>query len=187
MVCALVRNCERRAANRGASQDGRLPERALRAAANAPPEGLALRHQVSRGRRDSCGASSSLSSCAAAPWRAFGARSAMSPRNVPTQCPHARAVVPTVVENYRVEQNRGTRPTSPQTVPRLAAKFAARPAPSAVPRFLSGVKSPTRSSVAASSNLRRARRTSTAPSVACSSLRQKPGEQLLCCSHTLHS
>ena len=24
-------------------------------------------------------------------------------------------------------------------------------------------------------------------SVACSSLRQKPGEQLLCCSHTLHS
>ena len=29
--------------------------------------------------------------------------------------------------------------------------------------------------------------TSTAPSVACSSLRQKPGEQLLCCSHTLHS
>ena len=34
---------------------------------------------------------------------------------------------------------------------------------------------------------RRARRTSTALSVACSSLRQKPGEQLLCCSHTLHS
>lgn len=30
-----------------------------------------------------------------------------------------------------------------------------------------------------------ARRTSTALSVACSSLRQKPGEQLLCCSHTL--
>ena len=28
---------------------------------------------------------------------------------------------------------------------------------------------------------------STAPSVACSSLRLKPGEQLLCCSHTLHS
>ena len=27
----------------------------------------------------------------------------------------------------------------------------------------------------------------TALSVACSSLRQKPGEQLLCCSHTLHS
>jgi len=52
---------------------------------------------------------------------------------------------------------------------------------------LSGVKSPTRSSVTASSNLRRARRTSTALSVACSSLRQKPGEQLLCCSHTLHS
>ena len=44
--------------------------------------------------------------------------------------------------------NRGTRPTSPQTVPRLAAKFAARPAPSAVPRFLSGVNTPTRSSVA---------------------------------------
>ena len=86
-----------------------------------------------------------------------------------------------------VEQNRGTRPTSPQTVPRLAAMFAARPAPSAVPRFLSGVKSPTRSSVTVSSNLRRARRTSTALSVACSSLRQKPGEQLLCCSHTLHS
>ena len=34
---------------------------------------------------------------------------------------------------------------------------------------------------------RRARRTSTALSVACSSLRLKPGEQLLCCSHTLHS
>ena len=34
---------------------------------------------------------------------------------------------------------------------------------------------------------RRARRTSTALSVACSSLRQKPGEQLLCCSHALHS
>ena len=50
----------------------------------------------------------------------------------------------------------------------------ARPAPSAVPRFLSGVKSPTRSSVTVSSNLRRARRTSTAPSMACSSLRQKP-------------
>ena len=33
------------------------------------------------------------------------------------------------------------------------AKFAARPAPSAVPRFLSGVKSPTRSSVTVSSNL----------------------------------
>ena len=28
---------------------------------------------------------------------------------------------------------------------------------------------------------------STALSVACSSLRQKPGEQLLCCAHTLHS
>ena len=35
--------------------------------------------------------------------------------------------------------------------------------------------------------LRRARRTSTAPSVACSSLRLKLGEQLLCCSHALHS
>jgi len=34
---------------------------------------------------------------------------------------------------------------------------------------------------------RQARRTSTAPSVACNSLRQKPGEQLLCCSHALHS
>ena len=34
---------------------------------------------------------------------------------------------------------------------------------------------------------RRARRTSTAPSMACSSLRQKPGEQLLGCSHALHS
>ena len=34
---------------------------------------------------------------------------------------------------------------------------------------------------------RRARRTSTAPSVACISLRLKPGEQLLCCSHALHS
>ena len=45
----------------------------------------------------------------------------------------------------------------------------------------------TRSSVTVSFNLRRARRTSTALSVACSSLRQKPGEQLLCCSHTLHS
>ena len=85
-----------------------------------------------------------------------------------------------------VEQNRGTRPTSPQTVPRLAAMTGTHPAPSAVPRFLSGVKSPTRSSVAASSNLRRARRTSTAPSVACSSLRLKLGEQLLCCSHALH-
>ena len=45
----------------------------------------------------------------------------------------------------------------------------------------------TRSSVTVSSNLRRARRTSTAPSVARISLRLKPGEQLLCCSHTLHS
>ena len=44
---------------------------------------------------------------------------------------------------------------------------------------LSGVKSPTRSSVTASSNLRRARRTSTAPSV------EKPGGQLLCSAHTL--
>ena len=52
---------------------------------------------------------------------------------------------------------------------------------------LSGVNTPTRSSVTVSPNLRRARRTSTALSVACSSLRQKPGEQLLCCSHTLHS
>ena len=52
---------------------------------------------------------------------------------------------------------------------------------------LSGVNTPTRSSVTASSNLRRARRTSTAPSVACSSLRLKLGEQLLCCSHALHS
>ena len=34
---------------------------------------------------------------------------------------------------------------------------------------------------------RRARRTSTALSVACSSLRLKLGEQLLCCSHVLHS
>ncbi|EOD36371.1 hypothetical protein EMIHUDRAFT_226389 [Emiliania huxleyi CCMP1516] len=34
---------------------------------------------------------------------------------------------------------------------------------------------------------RRARRTSTALSVACSSLRLKPGEQLLCCSYALHS
>ena len=34
-------------------------------------------------------------------------------------------------------------------------------------------------------NLRRARRTSTALSVACSSLRQKPGEQLLSAAHTL--
>ena len=59
--------------------------------------------------------------------------------------------------------------------------------PSAVSPSLSGVKSPTRSSVTVSSNLRRARRTSTALSVACSSLRLKPGEQLLCCSHTLHS
>jgi len=42
------------------------------------------------------------------------------------------------------------------------------------------------SSVTVSLNLRRARRTSTAPSVACSSLRLKPGEQLLCCSHALH-
>merc|ERR1712086_474922 len=48
-------------------------------------------------------------------------------------------------------------------------------------------ESPMHSSVTESSNLRRARRTSTAPSVACSSLRLKPGEQLLCCSHTLHS
>ena len=85
-----------------------------------------------------------------------------------------------------VEQNRGTRPTSPQTVPRLATMTGTHPAPSAVSPSLSGVKSPTRSSVTASSNLRRARRTSTAPSVACSSLRLKPGEQLLCCSHALH-
>ena len=56
-----------------------------------------------------------------------------------------------------------------------------------VPLSLSGVESPTHSSVTVSLKLRRARRTSTAPSVACSSLRQKPGEQLLCCSHTLHS
>ena len=48
------------------------------------------------------------------------------------------------------EQNPGTRPTSPQTVPRLAAMTAARPIPSAVQRSLSGVKSPTHSSVAAS-------------------------------------
>ena len=58
---------------------------------------------------------------------------------------------------------------------------------SAVQRSLSGVKSPTRSSVTVSSNLRRARRTSTAPSMACSSLRLKLGEQLLCCSHALAS
>ena len=86
-----------------------------------------------------------------------------------------------------VEQNRRTRPTSPQTVPRLATMTGTHPAPSAVSPSLSGVKSPTRSSVTVSSNLRHARRTSTALSVACSSLRQKPGEQLLCCSHTLHS
>ena len=86
-----------------------------------------------------------------------------------------------------VDGNRGTRPTSPQTVPRLAAMTGTRPAPSAVCPSLSGVNTPTRSSVTVSSNLRRARRTSTALSVACSSLRQKPGEQLLCCSHTLHS
>ena len=60
-------------------------------------------------------------------------------------------------------------------------------APRCVPLSLSGVKSPTHSSVTVSLNLRRARRTSTAPSVACSSLRLKPGEQLLCCSHALHS
>ena len=86
---------------------------------------------------------------------------------------------------FRVDGNSGTRSTSPQTVPRLAAKTAAarvRVSPS-----LSGVKSPTRSSVTVSSNLRRARRTSTAPSVvACISLRLKPGEQLLCYSHALH-
>ena len=34
---------------------------------------------------------------------------------------------------------------------------------------------------------RRARQTSTAPSVACSSLRLKPGVKLPCCSHALHS
>ena len=84
-------------------------------------------------------------------------------------------------------RNRGTRPTSPQTVPRLATMTGTHPAPSAVSPSLSGVKSPTRSSVAASSNLRRARRTSTALSVACSSLRLKPGVKLLCCSHALHS
>merc|ERR1711904_258683 len=80
-----------------------------------------------------------------------------------------------------------TRPTSPQTVPRLAAMTATRPQLVCVSPSLSGVKSPTRSSVTVSSNLRHARRTSTALSVACSSLRQKPGEQLLCCSHALHS
>ena len=78
---------------------------------------------------------------------------------------------------------------------RAARETRARPAPSAVHcaqigqsgGSLSGVKSPTRSSVTVSSNLRHARRTSTAPSVACSSLRLKLGEQLLCCSHALHS
>merc|ERR1711904_268854 len=80
-----------------------------------------------------------------------------------------------------------TRPTSPQTVPRLAAMTATRPQLVCVSPSLSGVKSPTRSSVTVSSNLRHARRTSSALSVACSSLRQKPGEQLHCCSHALHS
>jgi len=50
-----------------------------------------------------------------------------------------------------------TRPTSriqsAETVPRLAAKTGTRPAPSAVSPSSSGVKSPARSSVAASSNL----------------------------------
>ena len=53
--------------------------------------------------------------------------------------------------------------------------------------FVRRVNTPTRSSVAASPDfaaLGEPRHT-TAPSVACSSLRLKPGEQLLCCSHTL--
>ena len=49
-----------------------------------------------------------------------------------------------------VEQNRGTRPTSPQTVPRLAAMTGTHPAPSAVSPSLSGVNTPTRSSVTVS-------------------------------------
>ena len=76
-------------------------------------------------------------------------------------------------------------PTSPQTVPRLAAMTAARPIPSAVQRSLSGVNTPTRSAVTVSSNLRRARRTSTVPSVACSSLRLNGLESSSSAAHTL--
>ena len=74
-----------------------------------------------------------------------------------------------------MERNQGTRPTSPQTVPRLAAMTGTRPRLVCVYPSLSGVKSPTRSSVAASLNLRRARRTSTALSVACIKLLYGPG------------
>ena len=53
---------------------------------------------------------------------------------------------------YSVEQNRGTRPTSPQTVPRLAAMTVARPQLVCVPLSLSGVNTPTHSSVTVSSD-----------------------------------
>ena len=49
-----------------------------------------------------------------------------------------------------VEHNRRTRPTSPQTVPRLAAMTVARPQLVCVPLSLSGVNTPTRSSVTVS-------------------------------------
>ena len=101
--------------------------------------------------------------------------------------PVRKATIPGKGCGSWVDGNRRTRPTSPQTVPRLAAMTATRPQLVCVWPSLSGVNTPTRSSVTVSLNLRRARRTSTALSVACSSLRQKPGEQLLCCSHTLHS
>ena len=54
------------------------------------------------------------------------------------------------VDRELTDGNRGTRPTSPQTVPRLAAMTAARPITSAVQRSLSGVNTPTRSSVTVS-------------------------------------
>ena len=49
-----------------------------------------------------------------------------------------------------VEQNRGTRPTSPQTAPRLAAMTATWPRLVCVSPSLSGVNTPTRSSVTVS-------------------------------------
>ena len=49
-----------------------------------------------------------------------------------------------------VDGNRGTRPTSPQTVPRLAAMTATRPQLVCVWPSLSGVNTPTRSSVTVS-------------------------------------
>ena len=87
--------------------------------------------------------------------------------------------------------NRRTRPTSPQTVPRLVRSYDGGTAAARV-RAAAIADSDQRSTTLVVSSVLQpcaalGEPLATAPSVACISLRLKPGEQLLCCSHALHS